>query len=294
MAPRLLIIGASGFVGSRWAEAARESFKVFRGSRGVDPVKSDAIAIDITDPANVQQAFDRVRPDYVTHLAAMSDIDRAERERDVAEAINYRGAVNVARQCAERGIRMLYTSTDAVFDGTLGIYHEDDPPTPLNWYGQTKARAERTIAELLPSAQIVRLSLVLGEGALPGGNSYLEKVKGNLTTGNPIISPTFEYRNPIDVGTLCEFLLELTPNAEATGIFHIGASDKISRYDLARGIARSLGADVNLIVAQQEPVPGRAPRGRDDFLATDRLRAVCRTPVPSCLEVIERACHESA
>lgn len=294
MAPRLLIIGASGFVGSRWAEAARESFKVFRGSRGVDPVKSDAIAIDITDPANVQQAFDRVRPDYVTHLAAMSDIDRAERERDVAEAINYRGAVNVARQCAERGIRMLYTSTDAVFDGTLGIYHEDDPPTPLNWYGQTKARAERTIAELLPSAQIVRLSLVLGEGALPGGNSYLEKVKGNLTAGNPIISPTFEYRNPIDVGTLCEFLLELTPNAEATGIFHIGASDKISRYDLARGIARSLGADVNLIVAQQEPVPGRAPRGRDDFLATDRLRAVCRTPVPSCSEVIERACHESA
>jgi dTDP-4-dehydrorhamnose reductase len=291
MAPRLLIIGASGFVGSRWAQAARKSFEVFRGSRGADPAESDAISIDITDPASVERAFDRVQPRYVTHLAALSDIDRAERERELAEAINYHGAVNVARQCAKRGVRMLYTSTDAVFDGTLGVYHEQDPPTPLNWYGQTKARAEQAVAELLPSAQIVRLSLVLGISALGGGNSYLEKVKGNLKAGNPIVSPTFEYRNPIDVGTLCEFLLELTPNAQATGIFHIGASDKMSRYDLARGIAQSLGANVNLIVAQQEPVPGRAPRGRDDFLATDRLRAACRTPVPSCLEVIERACH---
>lgn len=294
MAPRLLIIGASGFVGSRWAQAAQKTFWVFRGSRGADPTEPDAISIDITDPASVERAFERVQPDYVTHLAALSDIDRAERERDLAEAINFRGAVNVARQCAQRGVRMLYTSTDAVFDGTLGIYHEQDPPTPLNWYGQTKARAEHAIAELLPSAQIVRLSLVLGEGALPGGNSYLEKVKGNLKAGNPIVVPTFEYRNPIDVGTLCQVLLELTPNEQAIGIFHIGASDKMSRYDLARGIAQSLGANVNLIVDQQEPVPGRAPRGRDDFLATDRLRAVCRTPVPSCLEVIERACHEFA
>jgi dTDP-4-dehydrorhamnose reductase len=294
MASRLFIIGASGFVGSRWAQAARKDFEVFRGSRGADPTEPEAISIDITDPSSVERAFDRVQPDYVTHLAAMSDIDRAERERELAEAINYHGAVNVARHCAERGIRMLYTSTDAVFDGTLGIYHEQDPPTPLNWYGQTKARAERAIADLLPSAQIVRLSLVLGEGGYPGGNSYLEKVKNNLLADNTIISPTFEYRNPIDVGTLCEFLLELTPNAEATGIFHIGASDKMSRYDLARGIAQSLGANVDLIVAQQEPVPGRAPRGCDDFLATDRLRAVCRTPVPSCQQVIERACHEFA
>lgn len=293
MKPRLLIIGASGFVGSRWAQAAANAFQVFRGSRRAGS-ETHAIPVDITDPASVARAFEQARPDYVTLLAAMSDIDRAERERDLAEAINYHGAVNVACQCAERRIRMLFTSTDAVFDGTLGIYHELDPPTPLNWYGQTKARAERAVAELLPQSQIVRLSLVLGTSALSGGNSYLEKVRTNLAAGHPIVSPTFEYRNPIDVDTLCEFLLELTPQADATGIFHIGASDKMSRYDLARGIAQRLGANVDLIVPQQQPVPGRAPRGRDDFLAAERLRAVCRTPLPSCREVIERACHEFA
>ena len=287
MKPRLLIVGATGFVGSRWAMAAESEFDVVRGSR--KPVAADSLAIDITDPASVRAAFESVRPDVVTHLAALSDIDRCERERELAERINYQGTLHVARECARTGARLLYTSTDAVFDGTRGIYYEHDPPTPPNWYGHTKALAERAIVDLLPSAAIVRLSLVLGTSALAGGNSYLEKVIGNLRAGNPIISPTYEFRNPIDVGTLCEFLRELTSHRDAAGIFHVGASDKMSRFDIARSIARRLGCDEALIVAQQAPVPGRAPRGRDDFLVTDRVRALCRTSVPTCGQVIERA-----
>jgi dTDP-4-dehydrorhamnose reductase len=293
MAPRLFIIGASGFVGSHWALAAAMHFDVFCGARKMS-AEPGSVAIDITDSAGVRAAFDRVRPEFVTHLAALSDIDRCQRERDLAEQINYHGAVNVARQCARTGARLVYASTDAVFDGTKHIYHEHDPPTPLNWYGETKARAERAIAELLPSAAIVRLSLVLGRGALALGNSYLEKVAGNLKANHQILTPTFEFRNPIDASTLCEFLLELTPERAATGIFHIGASDKMSRYELARRIAEQLGYDPALIVPQDEPVAGRAPRGRDDFLVTDRLRQFCRTPIPDCQQVIERAIHAVA
>jgi dTDP-4-dehydrorhamnose reductase len=288
MKPRLLIVGASGFVGSRWAQAAASHFEVLRSARR-PPEPSGWVSLDITDPASVRAAFDEVRPEFVTLLAALSDIDRCQREQELAEKINFTGAVNVARACARRGARLLYTSTDAVFDGTLGMYHEGDPPTPLNWYGQTKARAERAIAELVPAATIVRPSLVLGIGARCGGNSYLEKVVANLRAGNPIISPTYEYRNPIDVATLCEFFAELTTSDRATGIFHIGASDKISRYELACAIAGRLGFDAGLVVPQTEPVPGRAPRGLDDFLATDRLRSVCRTAIPTCRQVVERA-----
>jgi dTDP-4-dehydrorhamnose reductase len=290
---RLLIVGASGFVGSWLALAAGPDFTVIRGSRN-PPAASDAVAIDIGDATSVRTAFDQARPAIVILLAALSDIDRCERERDLAERINFYGAQNVARECGERGLRLLYTSTDAVFDGSKHIYYEHDEPTPLNWYGQTKVRAERVVRELAPSAAIVRLSLVLGRGAESPGNSYLEKVIGNLRAGNPIVTPTFEFRNPIDVGTLCEFLLELAPRRDATGIFHIGASDKMSRYDLARAIASHLGFDASLIVPQQEPSADRAPRGRDDFLVTERIRAICRTPVPTCQEVIERACHAVA
>ncbi|MEX0677894.1 MAG: sugar nucleotide-binding protein [Pirellulales bacterium] len=112
---------------------------------------------------------------------------------------------------------------------------------------------------------------------------------GNLRASKEIVSPTFEYRNPIDVGTLCEFFGELSRRDDASGIFHAGASHKISRYELARAIAERAGCDAGLIVPQTEPVPGRAPRGADDFLATDRLRKISRTSIPTCQQVIERA-----
>src|SRR5689334_18747503 len=183
---RLLIIGATGFVGSRWAHRAKERFEVIKGARSA-PDSDDSVSIDITDPASVAHAFDRARPDLVTHLAALSDIDRCEREPELAERINHHGAIHVAEECARRGARMFYTSTDAVFDGSRGMYHEHDEPTPPNWYGHTKARAERAILERLSSAVVIRLSLVLGRGLEAAGNSYLEKVAGNLAAKNPII-----------------------------------------------------------------------------------------------------------
>jgi dTDP-4-dehydrorhamnose reductase len=288
MASRLLVIGSTGFVGSRLSRQASATLEVFGGSR--HPADGErGISIDIADAASVRAALQKVQPRFVVHLAALSDIDRCERERELAERINYTGAVNVARECLRVGARMLYTSTDAVFDGTQGFYREHDPPTPLNWYGETKARAEAAIGQLLPQAAIVRLSLVLGQSEAPGGNSYLDKVLANLQAGQPIAAATFEYRNPIDVDTLCEILLELVERPDAVGIFHVGAADKMSRYELTRAIAEHLGYDPQLVVPQDAPPPGRAPRGADDFLATDRLRQFCRTPVPTCREVIERA-----
>ncbi len=288
MRPRLLIIGASGFVGSRLALAAQGQFDVFRGAR--QPADgANWVAIDITNHQSVRDALDEVRPRFVVHLAALSDIDRCERERDLAERINVQGTIHVAQECARQNVRLVYSSTDAVFDGTRGMYYEGDPPSPPNWYGYTKAQAEAAVGELVTASAVVRLSLVLGRSALAGGNSYLEKVERSLHEGRHIISPTFEYRNPIDVGTLCRFLIEITSCDDATGIFHVGASDKISRYDLACSIARRLGRDPALVVPQSEPVPGRAPRGRDDFLVTFRVRQFCQTPVPTCQQVIERA-----
>lgn len=288
MPPRLFVIGSTGFVGSRLLRAASARFEVYGGSRNASDDKH-AVSIDITEPASVRAAFEKVQPQIVIHLAALSDIDRCERERDLAERINHTGAVNVARECQRLGARMLYTSTDAVFDGTKGFYREDDPPTPPNWYGQTKARAEAEIRKILPESAIVRLSLVLGRSESPGGNSYLDKVMANLAAGNTIPAATFEFRNPIDVGTLCAFLLELAEQPDASGIFHVGASDKMSRYELTRAVAAQLGYDPQLIVPQDAPPAGRAARGADDFLATDRVRQYCQTPVPTCRQVIERA-----
>ena len=289
--PRLLVIGASGFVGAHVARLAQENFAVTCGLRR--PTGPNAVAIDIIDPASVSAAFDLARPDAVILTAALADIDRCEHEQSFAEQVNFYGPLHVARECQQRGARLVFTSTDAVFDGTLHAYAEDAVPTPVNFYGKTKARAEAGIAATCPQAAIVRVSLVLGRGLAVGTNSYVDKLATSFAAHKAVLTPTFEFRNPIDVTTLSRVLLDLA-GRDAQGIFHLGASDKMARYDLARQIAVALGAPPELVEPQDAPTAGRAPRGLDDFLVCERLPKLLGLTLPNCLQVIEKAVHGSS
>jgi dTDP-4-dehydrorhamnose reductase len=293
MRPRLFVIGAGGFVGSWVARRGSSRFDVVDGVRRSSPANKSSVAIDITHESSVEAAFDAVRPEVVILTAAMADIDRCEREQELAEQVNFQGPVHVAGACRQFGARLLFTSSDAVFDGTAAAYAEHATPTPVNFYGQTKARAEAAIRDLVPTATIVRVSLVLGRSQILGTNSYVDKLAATLHAGQTVRAPTFEFRNPIDVGTLASILVELA-GREAAGIFHVGASDKMSRYELARRLARALGASPGMVEPQDEPIAGRAARGADDFLVCARLPALIGFDVPTCDEVIERAVHGTA
>src|SRR6266851_8952584 len=141
---RLLLIGASGFLGAYAARKFAESFEVFTGSR-VAVSDSQNIQIDITDASSVDATFQRAKPDAVLLLAALSDIDRCEAEPELAFATNVRGPENVANACARSNAKLLFTSSAAVFDGSKHGYTEEDAPAPLSVYGETKASAEAAI-----------------------------------------------------------------------------------------------------------------------------------------------------
>ena len=189
---------------------------------------------------------------------------------------------------------MLFTSSAAVFDGTRHGYTEEDPPTPISVYGRTKARAEELIMSTLPSALILRLALVVGFAAGCGTNAMLNRFAEKLRAGQEVSFPDYEYRNPIDAATLSEFTLELLRRPNANGVYHVGASDSMSRFELGVRLAEKMGLPREFVHRQTEPLPGRAPRGPDHFLLTGKIRQMCRTPVPSCDQVIERAIHGSA
>lgn len=290
---RLLLIGASGFLGVHAARKFAESFDVFAGSRTVS-ADTGSVQIDITDASSVAAAFQRVNPDAVLLLAAMSDIDRCQAQPNEAHAVNVRGPEHIANACVRSHAKLLFTSSAAVFDGGKHGYTEEDAPTPLSIYGKTKALAETVVLNLLPSAIVLRIALVIGFARKKGTNAMLENLSARWASGSPVATPTFEHRNPIDAAGLSSFMLELLAHKDARGIFHAGAKESISRYDLNVKLAERMGYPSDLVLAQTDPIPGRAPRGLDHFLLTDKIQAVCKTPIPSCDEVIARCFDEAS
>jgi dTDP-4-dehydrorhamnose reductase len=290
--PRLLIIGANGFVGQHLARKAACCFHVWEADLSVPPGEH-GVAIDITSAGSVDAGFQQSAPNAVVLLAGVSDIDQCEARPDLAEAVNVGGTAHVAEACTRIGASLLFISSAAVFDGAKHGYRESDSLTPVSVYGRTKANAEELIATMLPAAVILRLALVIGFAEGSGTNAMLNKFAAKLRAGEAVSLPDFEYRNPIDAGTLSDFIVELLRRGGASGVFHLGASESISRFELGVRLAERMSFPRDLVQSQTKPLPGRAPRGLDHFLLTDKIRAVCRTPVPSCEEVIERAIHGS-
>ncbi len=285
--PRLLILGARGFVGQHLAIQAPPAFQLFQAD--LPAMGWPGLAVDITSGASVGAAFREASPHVVVLLAATSDIDECEADPQRAEQINVGGAAYVVEACARHGAKLIFTSSAAVFDGTRHGYRESDDPNPLSVYGRTKARAEQLVLRTLPTSIVIRLALVVGFAQNHGTNAMLNKLAEKLRAGQSVTFPDFEYRNPIDAGTLAKFMLELIKLPGSGGVYHLGASESISRFELGLRLARRMGFSSGLIHSQTTPLPGRAPRGLDHFLLTERVRTVCRTPVPSCNEVIERA-----
>lgn len=288
---RLLVIGAGGFLGAhvRKAAAAAGTFDVTYADRTALP-ESGIHEMDIATAVSVDNVFRHVRPQAVLLLAAISDIDKCEAAPEMAFAVNARGAENVANACARNGAKLLFTSTAAVFDGTRHGYREEDAPTPLSVYGKTKAWAEQTVATLTPSAIILRLALVLGFAGKSGTNAMLDQVTARWKQGTAVAFPTTEVRNPIDAGMLASVMVQMlgSDDAAVRGLYHVGASDGVSRYELGLQLAARAGMPASLVRVQGEPPPGRAPRGADHFLLTDKIRRECGIEFGTTASVIER------
>ena len=281
------MIGARGFLGSYAVEAANRRAEIARGDRNAR--ESGAVNIDVRDASTVNEAFASVRPDAVLLLAAIADIDRCEADPEEAFAVNVRGAENVALACAHSHARLVFASTGAVFDGKRQGYREEDEVSPVSVYGKTKVQAEEIVHALVPSAAIVRLSLVLGWALRPGTNSMLNTLRERWELGKTIFFPVNEVRNPVHVVSAAEAMAALLlVHRDARGIYHAGASDTISRYELGKGLAARMSIPADLVKPQTEPTPGRAPRGEHHFLLSEKLQELLGSEAQTSQEVVER------
>lgn len=279
---RLLVSGSGGFVGSAVAHEARAPWECHALTRGAALLHRDGLVwhtLDILNAAELERVFDEVSPDAVIHAAARADIDLCERDRDAAVAINVGVTRQLAELCRARHVRMVYVSTDTVFDGGKGNYAESDPPGPVNWYAETKVAAERVVGEMAGDWAVVRTSLVLGLPLLGAAKSTLTRPISALQAGEVFSVSDREVRSPIDVVTVARALIEAA-GSTFTGYLHLAGNDVVNRLEMTRRVAVKLGLPAQLVVRRDpsEPSAG-APRPLDVSLCNVKARSMLETPM---------------
>lgn len=294
---RLLVVGGSGFVGGNVARLALEGWGVAAvdGSPRTCPDGFTCRNVDITNRGALVAALEEEKPDAVVNTAAVSNIDFAERNRELAWNVNVLGARNVAEGCSLTGAKYVFFSSDAVFSGKAEMYREGDEPDPVNFYGKTKAEAEKAVLSLHRDTVVIRISLVLGYPAgypLAGGNAFYLPLEERLKKRERVAQPADEIRTPVDVLTLAEAVLELADN-EFRGVIHVGSTGSVSRYELARLAARAMGYSPDLITPKApERESGRAPRHKNGIICVELAGRILKTRMLEVEESVRRSVSE--
>lgn len=294
MKKKLLIFGGSGFIGVNLSKIAQvNGWDVHIASSSHKPdINVNWIKVDITNQCQVNKTVEKVKPDAVVNLAAIANIDVAEQNKELAWKINVEGAKYIGKSCAVNRIKYIFLSTDAVFDGEKDMYFEEDVPQPINYYGKTKAEAEKNVLAICPSAVVVRISTAIGYN-LTGGKSFLGQLIKNLDHGKEILCPNYELRTPIDVVTLSECILELG-ESEFSGILHIGSTDSVSRYELTKRAALIMGFDDKLVRASISVEIDKqiAPRHKNGVISVTKAQSLLKTRLLNVNESIQKIVRE--
>jgi len=244
---RALIFGASGLLG-------KDLVSAFATHDVLGLTSKDA---DLRDAEQVLSAIRNAQPDWIVLSAAYADVDGCEKDPARAFAVNLDGAAHVARAASQIGSRLLFLSSDYVFDGEKRTpYETDNPRNPINIYGRSKAEAETILLEIIPECCIVRTSWLFGAGGKCFPDTILK-----LAHTQPELRVVDDQRGcPTYTLDLANAIAALT-RKQASGIVHITNSGSCSWYEFTRSIltARSPQTKVIPVTTAEFPRPAKRP-----------------------------------
>ncbi|MBC8204505.1 SDR family oxidoreductase [bacterium] len=231
---KLLITGASGLIGRSLMKHCHNRFDVIGTYNTTDykPDNSVLKKLNLTDTAELEQCLDAINPEVVIHTAAVSSISGCEKDPKLTEEVNYRASAQLAAFCVRKDIRLIYLSSDMVFNGVKGNYSEDDEPHPINQYGKSKYSAEEAIKGICQNYVIARLNLVYGKGDAVKKSFTDELLIANWSGKSyPVFKD--QVRSPISLNAATRAIRELA-EGNFEGVYHLGGLEPINRLDFAK------------------------------------------------------------
>lgn len=274
------MIGGSGLLGFKVAElSVKKAFETY-ATYNLRPIELDGcnfVRLDKTVRDDTLDLVKRVKPDVVIDTAALHNVDYCETHHHEAWRVNVKGTRNVADACEEVGAKMIFISTDYVFDGKKNFYTEQDIPNPLHFYAKTKLEGENIVRKAGIDYAIARPSVIYGWnlGELAGLQSSSGKsmnfviwVINKLKRGEEISIVTDQYSSPTYADNLAEALLALS-KSDKQGVYHTAGKTCTNRFNFAKKIAEVFELDGSLI----KPV------------TSDVFKQVAERPKRCCLDV---------
>ena len=256
--------------------------------QGLEGIGVDIDEMDITDADQVNKLIKEAAPDAVIHCAAYTAVDAAEDNEEICRKVNAQGTENIAKVCEELDIKMMYISTDYVFNGQgERPWEPDDEREPLNVYGQTKYEGELAIEEHVKKFFTVRIAWVFGVN----GKNFIKtmlnlgKTHDHLTVVNDQTgSPTYTY-------DLARLLVDMI-QTDKYGRYHATNEGLCTWYEFACEIFKQAGMDVSVAPVSSDEYPAKAKRPSNSRMDKSKLTANGFQPLPTWQDALSRYLKE--
>lgn len=292
---KLLLTGASGLLGGNCfarfsCNPTLQLFATYHDVSFTIPETfsngHDAFPLDLTSDTAVWNIISTLQPNIIVHTAAHTETAFCEWNRSEAKSLNINATKTLAMLADMFEARLIFISTDLVFDGTKGHYCEEDTPNPLSYYAETKLEAEVLVKTLVRNHVILRVPLLLGKSPR-GTRSVNERLMKEWQAGKPVHLFVDEYRTPIFADVLANIIEEFAVEtlSGTTGLFHAGGIEPVSREALGRKIAARWNINPALIQSVSlSDVPSTPPRPKDVSLNSTKLHSLLPFSLPSLEE----------
>src|SRR3984957_2491673 len=274
---KAMIFGASGLLGKELLREWTDDEIIGLSSRDVD----------IRDADTVQKWVEKSRPEWIVLAAAYTNVDDCESHPDLAFAVNRDGAVNVAKSAKQARAKLLFLSSDYVFDGTkTSPYETGDARNPQSVYGRSKAEAEVQLLAVLPECCIARTSWLFGTGGKCFPDTILK-----LAATRPALDVVSDQRGcPTYSVDLARAIIELCRKG-ASGIVHVNNAGDCSWFEFAREIIKAAGLTAEVRPVSTEQMARPAPRPAYSVLSPASLQRWA-VPMPSWPDALQRYLRE--